>query len=482
MVSGLVMALSVAMSPGQCTTCGPGGGMAFSPGMASGSWVAGSGGGYNPYDAVAAGGGGGGDQLYPLDSPEPWLHGYFQEMPAYSGYSSFRPHNYKHVLAQMQTASRWGIPANMPSSHQWYHQYRQRAGMHPSWDTNLTGTGGGAGYQNYAVAQSPQILQASAQPQYPQPRSQYVPRQDPQSLEQAAAIARGYPGTPIPGISTPNYQRSAVDYRSMPTPTQQNNERFTALQNQLEQQTFQLQAMQQQLESQQRYREALSSFNSQAWGQPNHSQFDGNSQSSSMQPPGSFVAPQSAMPAQSAMMSPPQGLGQSMPPYSSQQNSGQQFSNGVPAQGMAPAAGPQSGSPQMAPGGSYYSPQPLMTVPQNSGYVMPQGVPQTSTMMSAPGLAPAAQPVFPQQGYPQNWSNGVTPAGQAYAEMQQYGRPANYGPQPSSRYGSSMGGNMAPSQMPQPQYAPQQMAPRPMYSAQPIPTGMQGQYPSQYGQ
>ena len=59
MLSGLVMALSVAMSPGECTTCGPGGGMAFSPGMASGSWVAGAGGGYNPYDAVGAGGGGG---------------------------------------------------------------------------------------------------------------------------------------------------------------------------------------------------------------------------------------------------------------------------------------------------------------------------------------------------------------------------------------------------------------------------------------
>lgn len=63
MLSGLVMALSLAASPGQCATCPPGGGMGFSPGMASGSWVAGAGGGYAPYTSVSAGGGGGGDQL-----------------------------------------------------------------------------------------------------------------------------------------------------------------------------------------------------------------------------------------------------------------------------------------------------------------------------------------------------------------------------------------------------------------------------------
>ncbi|MDA1252052.1 MAG: hypothetical protein O2820_22825, partial [Planctomycetota bacterium] len=346
MLSGLVMALSVAMSPGQCATCGPGG-MAFQPGMASGSWVAGAGGGYNPYDSVASGGGGGGDQLYPLDSPEPWLHGYFQDMPAYSGYSSFRPHNYKHVLAQMQTASRWGIPSTMPISHQWYHQYRQRAGMHPSWDTNLASNGGGAGYQNYAAAPVPQqqVVQTSAQPQSGRP--QYS-----QALDQAAALERGYPGTPIPGISTPNYQRSAATYRSMPTFSQQYSERFETLKDQLEQQSFHLQVMQQQLQEQQSarntYRQAHDQFNGQAWAQPNHTQFNDPSQGSGLQPPGVFVAPQSAMPAQPAVMNPPQGLGQSMSPYSSQQNPGQQFSNGYSAQGMQQTA-PQGFNPQMAP-------------------------------------------------------------------------------------------------------------------------------------
>ncbi|MDG2358746.1 MAG: hypothetical protein P8M20_03740 [Planctomycetaceae bacterium] len=42
-MSGWLLALTVAASPGQCGPggCGVGGGMAFSPGMASGSFVAG---------------------------------------------------------------------------------------------------------------------------------------------------------------------------------------------------------------------------------------------------------------------------------------------------------------------------------------------------------------------------------------------------------------------------------------------------------
>jgi hypothetical protein len=65
MLSGWLLALTVAASPGQCGPggCGMDAGMAFSPGMASGSFVAGQGGFSNPYDSVSAGGGGGNDQL-----------------------------------------------------------------------------------------------------------------------------------------------------------------------------------------------------------------------------------------------------------------------------------------------------------------------------------------------------------------------------------------------------------------------------------
>jgi hypothetical protein len=166
MLSGWLLALTVAASPGQCGPggCGMDAGMAFSPGMASGSFVAGQGGFSNPYDSVSAGGGGGGDQLYPFDSPEPWLHGYFQRLPAYGGNASFRPHNYKHVLAQMEVAGRWGMSPVMAYSHQWYHRYRQRSGMHPNF-----GMGGSASLEQPSFRH---VAQYKASPA--SPRQQYA--------------------------------------------------------------------------------------------------------------------------------------------------------------------------------------------------------------------------------------------------------------------------------------------------------------------
>ena len=51
----------------------------------------------------------GAEQLYPFDAYDPWVHGYFQEIPAYSGFNFFRPYNYKHVLSQSQVAGGWGL-------------------------------------------------------------------------------------------------------------------------------------------------------------------------------------------------------------------------------------------------------------------------------------------------------------------------------------------------------------------------------------
>jgi len=33
------------------------------------------------------------EQRYPFDSQQNWVHGYFQEIPAYGGYHYFRPYN-----------------------------------------------------------------------------------------------------------------------------------------------------------------------------------------------------------------------------------------------------------------------------------------------------------------------------------------------------------------------------------------------------
>jgi hypothetical protein len=71
----------------------------------------------------------GSEQLYPYDAPEPWLHGYFQEIPAYGGYKYFRPYNYRHVLSQSQTAGGWGMNPTMAYSQQFWHRYQARSRM-----------------------------------------------------------------------------------------------------------------------------------------------------------------------------------------------------------------------------------------------------------------------------------------------------------------------------------------------------------------
>jgi hypothetical protein len=75
------------------------------------------------YSNAIAGGCGG--QLYPFDRQDPWLHGQFQRVPAYGGFSSFRPYNYRHVLSQTQIASSvWGSAHGHAYSQQFWNRYR----------------------------------------------------------------------------------------------------------------------------------------------------------------------------------------------------------------------------------------------------------------------------------------------------------------------------------------------------------------------
>ena len=67
---------------------------------------------------------GDGVQLYPYDQQDPWLHGHFQRVPAYGGFASFRPYNYRHVFAQTQLAQQWGHAHGMPYSQQFWNRYR----------------------------------------------------------------------------------------------------------------------------------------------------------------------------------------------------------------------------------------------------------------------------------------------------------------------------------------------------------------------
>jgi hypothetical protein len=79
-------------------------------------------GGYGTIDPL--GYGLSGEMRYPFDQSDPWLHGYFQEMPAYGGYSSFRPYNYKHVFSHAQVGAMWGMPYSQPYSQDYFQRLR----------------------------------------------------------------------------------------------------------------------------------------------------------------------------------------------------------------------------------------------------------------------------------------------------------------------------------------------------------------------
>ena len=115
----LALVAALGQYPG-CSSCAVGGGGSvggYGGGLATG--------GCEGFDS--SGYGLSGDQLYPYDQPDPWLHGYFQEIPAYGGYAHFRAYNYKHVFAQSQVGAAWGMPSREPYSHDYFNRLRQPA-------------------------------------------------------------------------------------------------------------------------------------------------------------------------------------------------------------------------------------------------------------------------------------------------------------------------------------------------------------------
>ena len=69
------------------------------------------------------------EQRHPFDTQQSWVHGYFQDIPAYGGHHTYRPYNYKDVLSQSQTAAGWGERPTMPYSQQFWHKYQDQATM-----------------------------------------------------------------------------------------------------------------------------------------------------------------------------------------------------------------------------------------------------------------------------------------------------------------------------------------------------------------
>jgi hypothetical protein len=85
---------------------------------------------------------------YPnYDAYEPWVHGYWQELPAFGGYAYFRPYNYRHVYAQSEVAATWGTSAVMPYSHEYFRRPREQ-GIYEQ-RTSATGRMGYSGAMAY---------------------------------------------------------------------------------------------------------------------------------------------------------------------------------------------------------------------------------------------------------------------------------------------------------------------------------------------
>lgn len=475
MLSSWLVALTIAVSPGQCSTCGPAdGGMAFSPGMSGGSWSAGMGGFGDPYDAVAMGGGGGGDQLYPFDSPEPWLYGYFQEIPAYGGYASFRPHNYKHVLAQMDVAGRWGISPTMAYSHQWYHRYRQRAGMHPNFGTA------------YAANETPGYgdIAANGAPDSPAADRYFRTDKGDGSLIQAAAMERGYAGTPIPGISVPDYQLARVP-EGRNAVGDEYLDRIAQMQQRIDQQTYQMQVLQQQLQNspagQPAYQQAAPTqyLNSHAYAGQSSAPQAGYPQSGyqELPPPvayqqyGALAAPQNGVPQIPSQQSFPQqsfrqpGYLQAQPASPNPQYGAASASGYYPAdqyqqQSASPVFVPQQFSPQY--GQPVYGQQPANSAavsPSNSSNAVQPApilqVPAGQAYFSEPRADAASAASYQGSGFGQqmSWQQsapqaGLVPMGQPGLGVTQAYAYGTVQPGVSSQYRGGSAGVYAPQSVP----------------------------------
>lgn len=66
------------------------------------------------------------DPYLNYDAYEPWVHGYWQELPAFGGYAYYRPYNYRHVYVQSEVAASWGTSTQMPYSQEYFRRAREQ--------------------------------------------------------------------------------------------------------------------------------------------------------------------------------------------------------------------------------------------------------------------------------------------------------------------------------------------------------------------
>lgn len=148
--AGQAYGVAPAQDPGMAY--GPGYGTADYGAAAAGPGIPGSlNNAYMGYRHTAGYGAAGGfgtstfNYAYPnYDAYEPWVHGHWQELPAFGGHAYFRPYNYRHVYSQSEVAASWGTSAVMPYSHEYFrrpreqgiYEQRQSASVRSSHSTN----------------------------------------------------------------------------------------------------------------------------------------------------------------------------------------------------------------------------------------------------------------------------------------------------------------------------------------------------------
>lgn len=155
------------------------------------------------------------EQRYPFDSQQNWVHGYFQEIPAYGGHVFYRPYNYKDVLSQSQTAAGWGAAPQLPYSQQFWHRYHDQATMlklsrseRQAVPERMNAAPEQTYWEQVQPAAAQQTQQPSSGPFMSQVRPEYVPQSpqpglDPRTFAQPMAPQQSgfYPATNGPATN-----------------------------------------------------------------------------------------------------------------------------------------------------------------------------------------------------------------------------------------------------------------------------------------
>ena len=130
---------------------------------------------------VSPGGGPVTDPYLNYDAYETWVHGYWQELPAFGGYAYFRPYNYRHVYVQSEVATSWQTSAQMPYSQEYFRRAREQ-GLYEQRTTSTNRNGLPMVYrQKPRTVRQPEII-AKASAERPQTQKPAAPARRPSFL------------------------------------------------------------------------------------------------------------------------------------------------------------------------------------------------------------------------------------------------------------------------------------------------------------